>query len=312
MARLHNLYEQVAPSREHFVYYCASCRCVSGIRQGFESAYKSTDKAPIQCLGCGGPLEDSVGCRPTLTLKNWTDVLLETTPETEEPTFRTASSFPHFSLGFPKIDSLLRPLSEGRLIVLRGEPSSALAELAAFRAQLPVEAGGLDSPAFFVDGGNKSDPYLFSSFAKQKQLKPVVAMRRVTTCRVFTFYQLAGLVSEHLARAVEDYGVKLVVISDILGTFNEPELDEREARRVLGGIEEGMVRAKDDALVLVTLSTPNKHDGLVAEWADVMVEMSSSGGRVRADLVKHPSRPPTSTSFKFGQLLRSAKTGARR
>lgn len=57
-------------------------------------------------------------------------------------------------------------------------------------------------------------------------------MRRVTTCRVFTIYQLADLVSEHLVRAAEDYAAKLVVVSDLLGTFNEPELEEREARRL--------------------------------------------------------------------------------
>jgi len=183
-----------------------------------------------------------------------------------------------------------------------------VAELAAFRAQLPVEAGGLDSAVLYIDGGNRSDPYLFSSFAKQRGIKPTVAMRRVASCRVFTFYQLAALVSEHLVRAVEDYGTRLVVISDILGTFNEPELEEREARRVLSAVEEGIEKTKRRALVIATLASHNKYDDTIASWADAMVRLSHEGDRVRAELLKHRNRLPGQTTFRLSQLLRATKT----
>jgi hypothetical protein len=182
-----------------------------------------------------------------------------------------------------------------------------VAELATFRAQLPVESGGLDSAALFIDGGNRSDPYLFSSFAKQKDLKPVSAMRRVASCRVFTFYQLAALVSENLMPAVEDYGTRLVVISDVLGTFNEPELDEREARRVLSAIQQGIKKVKERAIVITTLTSPNKYDTMVSSWADTMVRLSPDGGSIRAELVKHRNRVPGVTTFKLSQLLKAAR-----
>ncbi len=312
MSRLHYLYEQVADGTKRFVYYCSSCDCVLRVRRDLGPAGETVDSPSGRCKGCGRPLEGRVECRLAPVPEEWSDVFLSTTPAMtrKDVVFQRASSIPHFSLGFPRLDALLRPFSEGRLIVLRGGPSSAVAELAAFRAQLPIEAGGLDSAVLFIDGGNHSDPYLFSSFAKQRGLKPAVAMRRVASCRVFTFYQLAALVSEHLVRAAEDYGTRLVVISDILGTFNEPELEEREARRVLGAIEEGIEKVKKHALVITTLASPNKYDDMVASWADALVQLLPEGDRVRAQLIRHRNRLPRTTTFRSKQLMGAVRAGA--
>jgi hypothetical protein len=307
MSQLHYLYEQQATGKEQFVYYCAGCNCVLRVRRDLGPASETVGSLSGRCLGCGASLEGNVECRLAPIPEDWSDVYLSATPAVQRTAtkFRPASSYPHFSLGFPRLDSLLRPFSPDRLLVLDGAVSSVVAELAAFRAQLPIEAGGLDSAVLFIDGGNRSDPYLFSSFAKQRRLKPSVAMRRVATCRVFTFYQLADLVSRHLARAAEDYGTKLVVISDLLGTFNEPELEEREARRILSAVEEGIRTAKKAAIVVATLPSPNKYDDMVASWADAHVALSSSRGLVQAELVKHRNKPPAVSSFKLHQLLRA-------
>jgi hypothetical protein len=314
MARLHYLYEQVESGKARFVYYCSTCTCVLKVRRDFGPAAETVDSLSGRCIGCGRPLEGSIECRFAPVPDDWSDVFLNTAPVVKrtQEFFQPASSIPHFSLGFPRLDSLLRPFSEGRLIVLSGGPSSVVAELAAFRAQLPVESGGLDSAVLFIDGGNRSDPYLFSSFAKQRGLKPVAAMRRVASCRVFTFYQLAALVSEHLVRAAKDYGTRLVVISDLLGTFNEPELDEREARRVLSAVEEGIEKTKKDALVIATLALPNKYDDMISSWADAMVRLTPEGGMVRAELLKHRNKLPAVATFKLSQLFRAAKTGVPR
>jgi hypothetical protein len=312
MARLHYLYEQARSGRERFVYYCSGCNCVLRVRRDLEPASETIVSFNERCMGCGRPLEGNIECRLAPVPDDWSDLFLSTTPpaQKQDVLFQRASSIPHFSLGFPRLDSLLRPFSEGRLIMLSGEASSAVAELAAFRAQLPIEAGGLDSAVLFIDGGNHSDPYLFSSFAKQRGLKPAVAMRRVASCRVFTFYQLAALVSEHLVRAVEDYGTRLVVICDILGTFNEPELEEREARRVLSAVEEGIEKAKKYALVIATQSSSNKYDDAVASWADAIVHLSPERDEIRAELLKHRNRLPGETTFRLSQLLRATKIGA--
>ncbi len=308
MPRLHYLYEQAGSGKERFIYYCSSCTCVLLVRRDLHPASETVDSPNGRCVSCGRPLEGGVECRFAPIPEEWSDVFQSAAPTTQKGAlFQQASSIPHFSIGFPRLDSLLRPMSEGRLVVLSGGTSSVVAELAAFRAQLPIEAGGLDSAVLFIDGGNRSDPYLFSSFAKQKGIKPATAMRRVTSCRVFTLYQLASLVSEHLVRAVEDYGAKLVVVSDVLGTFNEPELEEREARRVLSAVEEGIEKMKRHALVITTLNSPSKYDDVVVSWADTLVRLSQDGARVKAELVKHRNRVPGEATFNLRQLMGVAR-----
>jgi hypothetical protein len=306
LPKLHYLYEQVGGGKEHFVYYCSNCSCVLEVRRVLWPA----DSRVGLCRGCGRPLQGGVECRLAPIPEEWSDVFVDPVSPLpkNQPLFLPASSLPHFSLGFPRLDKLLRPLEKGRLFVFGGSQSSIVAELAAFRAQLPVETGGLNSTALFIDGGNNSDPYLFSSFARQKGLRPASAMRRVASCRVFTFYQLAALVSEHLLRAVEDYGTSLVIISDLLGTFNEPELEEREARRVLAAIEEGIGAVKKRAITIVTIVSRSKYDAIVESWADAVVHLSADGDSVRAELLKHRNRVPGLTTFKMDQLLKAAKT----
>ncbi len=305
MSRLHYLYEQQGDGRQHFVYYCSNCSCVLKIRRTLGPADGGASVAG-RCVGCGLPLEGNIECRFAPVPEEWSDLYEGPAATAERPTFAQASSLPHFSLSFPPLDCMLRPLAAGSLVVLSGAPASAVAELATFRAQLPIEAGGLDSGVLFIDGGNRSDPYLFSSFARQRLVKPSVAMRRVATCRIFTFYQLADLVSGHLAHSAEDYAAQLVVISDLLGTFNEPELDEREARRILSAVQSGLQETKKSSLVLVTLPSPSKYDDMVVSGADTVVRLSQSKDRVEAELVKHRSRPPVGSSFRLGQLLMPA------
>ena len=297
MAKLHYLYEQEGNGKERFVYYCSSCNCVLCVKRDLAPTSETIGSLGGRCPGCGQSLEGNIECKLAPVPDELSDVRTTNTITVQRraASFRSALSFPHFSLGFPRLDSLMRPFSSQHLIVLSGGAASAVAELMAFRAQLPLEAGGLDSTVLFIDGGNRSDPYLFSSFAKQHGLKPAVAMRRVATCRVFTIYQLADLVSEHLVRAAADYAAKLVVISDLLGTFTEPELEEREARRLLSAVEGGIKRMKKDSLVLATLSSPNKYDDIVTECADTVLSLSASAGRVNAELVKHPTKPPTAS-----------------
>ena len=307
--RLHYLYDQRGSGKEHFVYFCSSCNCVLSVRRDLGSTGETLESVRGRCFGCGRALEGNIECRLTAVPDEWSDVYLSAPAVSRRraPGFKPASSFPHFSLGFPHLDSLLRPLVPGRMVVVSGAEASAVAELASFRAQLPLEMGGLDSTVVFIDGGNRSDPYLFSSYARQYGFRPNISMRRIATCRVFTMYQLADLISEHLVSAVADNAARLVVVSDLLGTFNEPELEEREARRLLSSIEGALRLVKKDTLVLVTLASPNRYDEMVASWADTAVNLTSADDRVRADLLKHPNKPQASSSFKLSQLLSPAK-----
>jgi hypothetical protein len=307
--KLHYLYDQHGSGRERFVYLCSNCDCILHVRRDLGPAHETINSLGGKCLGCGYTLEGNIECRLTAVPDEWSEVYL-TVPRAVQrrgAVFLSASLFPHFSLGFPQLDSMLQPLAPGITVVVSGAEAPMVAELAAFKAQLPFEVGGLDSIILFIDGGNCSDPYLFSSFTQQRGLMPEAAMKRVATCRVFTIYQLTDLISEHLVSATADYAARFVVVSDLLGTFNEPELEEREARRLLSAIEEAIRLVRKNALVLVTLVSPSRYDDMVASWADTVVRLESVEGQMRAELLKHPSKPLTISSFKLSQLLRFAK-----
>ena len=309
MAMLHYLYNQHEDDRKHLVYFCSNCNCILCVRRDLGPAGETIDSLGERCFSCGRTLEENIECRLTAVPNEWSDIYPMTPRKVQRksPDFLRASSFPHFSLGFPHLDSILRPLTPSFMTTISGAEASVVAELAAFKAQLPLEMGGLNSTVLFIDGGNHSDPYLFSSLTRQKGFRPNTTMRRVATCRVFTIYQLADLISEHLVPAAADYAARLVIISDLLSTFNEPELEEREARRLLSAVELVLRLVKKNTLVLVTLVSPSKYNDMVISWADTAIRLTSADGTVRAELIKHPDKPLTISSFKLSQLLGPAK-----
>lgn len=302
---LHRPCEVGEGRRRRFVYACSSCEQILDVNDYPMTPADVARRLEGKCPGCGGTLDGAVGCRLAPTPDGWPHPAAASARREprSSPSLTTASSLPHFSLGFPPLDRLLVPLGTGQTVVVTGSGSSAVAELAAFRAQLPIERGGLDSTVLFVDGGNRSDPYLFSSFARRHGVNPRAALRRVASCRVFTMYQLADLLSRRLEGAAGDYAARLVVVSDLLGTFNEPELDEREARRLLKAVGEGLTRVKRAAMLLVTLPSQSRFDGQVEGWADTLVRLSRAGRRVRGELLKHPVKAAPPAEFQAAGVL---------
>src|SRR5271157_4421960 len=122
-ARLHYLYDQRGGGKERFVYFCSNCNCVLRVRRDLGLAGETLDSVDGRCFGCGRPLEGSVECRLTEVPDEWSDIHL-TAPravvERRDPGFRLASSYPHFSLGFPQLDSLLRPFAPGIMAAVSG------------------------------------------------------------------------------------------------------------------------------------------------------------------------------------------------
>lgn len=293
---LHFLFEE--PGRrtgEGFVVFCSDCECVLRASSGYSETGRVVESLLNRCPGCGSQLERSVAGRMMPLSEKWADVEPQSrTPRQQRKNrvvFRPASSLRGFRSGLARLDCLVEPLEPGRLAVLRGWPSGPLSEMLSFRAQLPLESGGLDSHVVFIDGGNRSDLYLFSRVAAAAGAVPKRALRRVVTSRAFTVYQLADLISHGLPRAVEDYGAKLVVVSDALSMFSDPSISLVEAKRVVSAICSGLSRTRGpDRLVVVTLSGPTVHDASLDALADIVLEFRREGSAVRANLLKHPKR----------------------
>ncbi len=294
--------------KEQFVYSCAACGSVLDVRKRLFPPDGIHDFLTGVCPSCGVKLENSIDCRLDQAPEDWHGPRpsAQRTNARLMPLFQRASSYNRFSLDFLLLDRLLQPLAPDNFVMLEGHGASAVAELAAYRAQLPRERGGLDSTTVFIDGGNCSDPYLLASLSRSYFLDARRALRRITNCRVFTMFQLAGLLSNDVVELAETYGSKLLVIANLLGTFNEPEMSTNEVDRLLDAIRAGIMEAKRKKLVVIaTLGSPNKYDEIVTPWSDTLVRLSPlrGGRRLRAELLRHPSRRLDSSEFGMNQLL---------
>ncbi len=292
---------------EQYVYSCTTCSSILDVRKRLVSPDGILDSLTGVCPSCGAKLENSIDCKQGQAPEDWQGPHLSAqgvNARRRPPLFQRASSYNRFSLDFSSLDRLLQPLAPDNLVILEGHGASAVAELAAFRAQLPRERGGLDSTTIFIDGGNCSDPYLFASLARRYSFDTKRAMRRVTNCRIFTMYQLANLLSNDVVEMAETYGSKLLVIANLLGTFNEPEMSTREVNRLLDAIHAGMMEAKKKLVVISTLGSPSRYDEIVTPWSDTLVRLSPlRGTRVRAELLRHPTKRPDNSEFSMNQLL---------
>jgi len=95
-------------------------------------------------------------------------------------------------------------------------------------------------------------------------------------------------------------------VADILGTFNEPEVSQIEAERLLDAVHAGLTAVKK-LVVVVTLGSSNRYDEAVSNWSDTLVRLSprhQGEKMVRAQLLRHPTKKKGDFSdFAMNQLL---------
>lgn len=313
MARLHYLHEMSEEGgKERFVYSCSECSCVLNVCAALEPVGDTVESLENRCPGCGSALEARVSCRSAHVPEAWAEISRSDHPrgaraETRVE-FQTASSLRGFSFNFAPLDALVAHyVDPSWSVAFTGGCANAVAEFLCFRAQLPKEAGGSDSSVVLVDGGNRSDLYLFSAYAKLYGVAPKKALRRVVTSRAFTMYQMADLVVNQLGRVVDEYGAKVVVLSDVLGLLNEESwLREDEARRLAGAVRRGLDEARKERkfLTFMTLVTRTPYDRALTDHADVLVGLEEAGGGIEGTLLKHPFRKePASRRFTLRDLL---------
>jgi DNA-directed RNA polymerase subunit RPC12/RpoP len=313
--QLHYLHEiSEAGKKERFVYSCSECSCILNVSAALEPVGDTLESLENRCPGCGSALEARISCRSALIPEAWSEISRSAhsparvrAPETKVA-FRTASSLRGLSFNFAPLDALVGHfIDPGWSVAFTGRCANVVAEFLCFRAQLPKEAGGSDSTVVLIDGGNRSDLYLFSSFAKLYGVAPKKALRRVVTSRAFTMYQTANLVVKELGRVVDEYGAKVVLLSDVLGMLNEEsDLREDEARRLAGAVRRGLdqVRKEKKVLAFMTLITKTPYDRVMTDHADVLVALQESGPYIEGTLLRHPFRKrPLTQRFTLRELL---------
>jgi len=90
-----------------------------------------------------------------------------------------------------------------------------------------------------LDGANRFDPYIVSSFARKVLIPPEDLLHRIRIARAFTCYQMATLLGEKLVSLLMEDNVMaraqkpLVILLGPLTTFLDEDVPEREVSPLL-------------------------------------------------------------------------------
>ena len=310
MQQHHYLYEDIDITNQtpFFVFYCSDCLRV--LRTHLEMVPPAIVSAGFknQCPTCSAKLESTLACRSMQIPEKWHlpfEHPRKNNVKRQRPMFQSASSLLGFTFNFTPLDKLIGCFELGSLAVFTGRYAGAASELLCLRAQLPIDEGGLDSSVIFIDGGNCSDPYLFSSYAKQYGVQPERSLKNVVTSRAFTVHQLAGLIIRELPKAIDEYGSKLIVISDLLNLFSDPQIHREEAKIIIRKISETLKQlCSRNVITIVTLTTVTPYSPMVTSRADLVLSLTENHSRIHGSLLKHPSRRNASSQFPLHELLR--------
>ncbi|HEY3312029.1 MAG TPA: hypothetical protein VGK00_10350 [Anaerolineales bacterium] len=158
----------------------------------------------------------------------------------------------------------------GALFVALG-PHAVAEQACTLAAQL-----ALRGPLTVLDGGNRFKPYLVSRLLREKTTHISRAASRTVIRRAFTCYQMLALL-ENTPTLRQPY-----MILDLLATFYDDHVTDREARRLLDICLLHVERFRQSAPVLITLAPP------LVEQRAFLVDLVCS--KVQAALTPEP--PP--------------------
>ena len=255
-------------------YFCGSCNNV--LREVNQDSYKVNAIEP--CPYCGTLLSETLKRR-----------ILNHTRQSHKTVFQKASSMPKLTLDIQELDSILHFLSPNQKICIKGVHTQKLVERICVRAQLPPRYGGLDSKVLLVDGANSSDIYQCVDFAQQYSLDAKKILNGIISSRMFTAYQLASLVTENLQDAIRHYGVRVVIITNLLHFFtNDPYQDPDEMHKIIKQIISEIQKIKD-CLVIVTLQFDTQYDYLFSKLFSKTIKIESICGALNVNITENQS-----------------------
>jgi len=215
-------------------------------------------------------------------------------PKQDHPAFIPARSLLGLTSGMILVDSLIGGLKPDTVALITGSGIRLqAAERYCIRAQLPLAKGGLESSAFFIDGGNSFDIYLFTELAHKHHLAYNTALDRQLLSRAFTIYELGSLI-EGSAAVFATKKPKLLVISEFFSLFNE-DVQKGEAKRVVREIASSISAVSEREQVPILITSANRPEPLASileEQCNVSAEITESGRRVALHLFKHSWKAP--------------------
>ena len=213
------------------------------------------------------------------------------------------------TFGVEIVDKLFGRLETGELAVLHGSQTChVLSEMLCVRSQLPSGEGGLGSPAVFVDGCNRFDPYLISENARLLGLDAEEALKNVWVSRAFTSYQLTALITEKLPETLNRVKPKLVVVSDAAALYCDSDIGLFEAKRTFNRVVRflwTLAKERSFLLIVTSFSSANWRKRLLEQYllgrSDVAAKVEEGNPHVKLTLEKHPSKSAVSVELLFDE-----------
>jgi hypothetical protein len=220
----------------------------------------------------------------------------------------STSKFRRLSLGFPTLNDVFPGFELGDFVVLRGNAASFMAFVLTVRAQLPVEHGGLESSAVFVDGGNMFSPYSIAEIARDCSLDSRAVLERVHVSRAFTAHQLSSLILEKLHLVLRRTKAGLLVVSDISSLFSDRDVPKIEASDLFMKVCSKLSRIASEKQVIVVVSyfleRRSRHrffDAALFRECSTLIKLSRRGKIFTFSLESHPRVKPFIMNFTADQ-----------
>jgi hypothetical protein len=116
-----------------------------------------------------------------------------------------------------------------------------------------------------IDAGNNSDVYQTVNFARQYGMDFRKVLNRIIVTRTFTIHQLKSIIlSGELTKAIQKHQAGIVVIPGLLDLFDDPNIKQKEAKRVIGRIMKSLDATSSKLLVIISMQENNKYTKLVS------------------------------------------------
>jgi hypothetical protein len=208
---------------------------------------------------------------------------------------RTAT---RFTFGIPNVDALFPGFKPGDFAVVYGpQQITPIISNLCVRAQMPTELGGLESNVVFIDAANSSSLSTIIQAAENQHINIKEALQKLTNIRAYTAYKLTSVIMEKLEEAITLSDAKLVVISDIVGTFLNDNVDDQEAKTVYSQILSTLSNiAKKHQIIIVATILPhesNRRNSIMQEItnakAGIVARFTRTPYTSEFELEKHPS-----------------------
>lgn len=265
-------------------YFCSKCNSL------LKCTTADVDPSKIieSCPHCGNSLAETLEIRQS----KQKEVLL--------PEFQIAQAVPALTFDLKQLDAFFLGSRKGDILCIIGPMETLLASRLSVRTLLAKRRGGLESPVLFIDGGNNSDIYQCVNFARQYGLDIKKVLEGITVSRAFTIHQLAWLVIYELPKAIERFGSKLVIISGLLTLFTQdPQVDQKEARRLLREMMTAIKRISDRTLIVITADS-------IFEYEDVFAKLKNRI-EIQDDDAKGGIKLVASTPYRSKEIILSEK-----